>query len=199
MDFFTTILFPVFRDSIIGKLIDMLIDWIYRIFKKNRHGKNEKYAHCKSYKELLTSAITDITNITKTDYNQIILCVNSDSHALALLVCADKIAPGKQKYRIVANDGLIALCFHKGHYIRMTKVGENPKYYMAVGETKSELVVPIQIADNKLGVINSESTEEYHYTNKMLKELTAIAHSMCTRLVEMHFDGNAQEIPYVSL
>lgn len=197
MDFLFRVLFPLLRDSIIGKIIDRVIELVSKcVFKGKDSGK---YERCKSYEDLLTSAISDIADITKTDYNQIILCVNAGSHSLSLLVCADKITNGKQKYRVVANSGLISTSFHSGKYIRIAKIGENPHYFQAVKETKSELVVPIQTDDNKVGVINSEATEEYYYTNKMLKELQEVARSICLRLVEMHFSGDSQEIPYISL
>ncbi len=200
MSFFTGLLFPLLRDSIIGKILDWVIEWFSKKIVKHRdRGRCGKYEHCKNYEELLTTAISDIVDITKTDYNQIILCVNAGSHGLSLLVCADKIADGKQKYRVVANNGLIATSFHTGKYIRMAKIEENSRYFVAVKETKSELVVPIQMDGNKVGVINSEAPEKYYYTNKMLKELQEIANSICLRLVEMHFSGDPQEIPYISL
>lgn len=188
------------RDSMIGKLFDLVWEWIVKhLIKSKDNICYEKYEHCKSYEDLLTVAIYDIADITKTDYNQIILCVNMGSHGLSLLVCADKIANGKQKYRIVANNGLIANCFHRGECYRMVRVGENPNYYSAVEETQSELVVPIQTDGNKLGVINSEATENYYYTNRMQRELQVIAKALCLRLMEMHFNGDEHEVPYVSL
>lgn len=200
MNFFTGLLLPLLRDSLIGKILDWVIEWVSKcVFKSRDSRRCGKYEHCKSYKDLFASAISDIADITKTDYNQIVLCVNTGSHGLSLLVCADKIASGKQKYRVVANSGLIATSFHTGKYIRMSRIGENPRYFSAVKETKSELVVPIQINGNKVGVINSESDENYYYTNKILKELQEIARSICLRLVEMHFSGDSQEIPYISL
>lgn len=81
----------------------------------------------------------------------------------------------------------------------MVAIGENPHYFPAVNETKSELIVPIKLGDNKVGAINSESAEKYHYTNKILKELQGVAQSICLRLNEMHFLGDSQEIPYISL
>lgn len=200
MSFFTGLLLPLLRDSIIGKILNCAIEWVSKcVFKDKDSSRCRKYEHCKSYEDLLTSAISDIADITKTDYNQIVLCVNTGSHGLSLLVCADKIAKGKQKYRVVANGGLIARSFHTGKYIRMAKIGENSHYFVAVEETKSELVVPIQMDDNKVGVINSEATEKYYYTNKMLKELQEVSKSICLRLVEMNFSGDSQEIPYISL
>lgn len=200
MSFFTGLLLPLIRDSVIGKILDWVIEWVSKcVFKRKDSSRCGKYEHCQSYEDLLISAISDIADITKTDYNQIVLCVNIGSHGLSLLVCADKIANGKQKYRVVANSGLIATSFHTGKYIRMARIGEHPRYFSAVEETKSELIVPIQMEGNKVGVINSEATEKYHYTNKMLKELQEIAQSICLRLIEMHFSGDSQEIPYISL
>lgn len=200
MSFFTGMLLPLLRDSLIGKVLDWVIEWVSNcVFKRKNSSRCGKYEHYKSYEDLLTSAISDIADVTKTDYNQIVLCVNTGSHRLSLLVCADKIANSKQKYRVVANNGLIATSFHTGKYIRMARIEENPRYFLAVKETKSELVVPIQMNGNKVGVINSEATEKYYYTNKMLKELQEIAKSICLRLDEMHFSGDAQEIPYISL
>ena len=200
MGFFTGVLLPIIRDGVIGKILDWILEWLSKhLFKGKDRKIYGKYEHCKNYEELLTSAISDIYDITKTDYNQIILCVNMGSHGLSLLVCADKIASGKQKYRIVANNGLIATSFHTGKYIRMTKIGDNSHYYLAVEETESELVIPIQTNGNKFGVINSEATEKYYYTNKMLRDLQEVARSICLRLVEMHFSGDSREIPYISL
>lgn len=200
MSFFTVVLLPILRDGVIGKILDWILEWVSKhLFISKDNVRDGKYEHCKSYEDLLTSAISDIAEITKTDYNQIILCANSETHGLVLLVCADKIANGKQKYRIVANNGLITKSFYTGKYIRMARIGEEPRYFSAVKETKSELVVPIQTDSNTIGLINSEATEKYYYTNKMLRELQVIAKSIGLRLVEMHFTGDSQEIPYISL
>lgn len=113
MNYFTRVILPflryvlpLLRDSAIGKIFDWVIELVKKcIFRNTDNRRNGKYGHCKSHKQLFASAISDIANITKTDYNQIILCVNRGTHELSLLVCADKIVKGKPKYRIAAIAG----------------------------------------------------------------------------------------------
>lgn len=190
--------------SIIELLTAIVEPILYRFSKRNENEPkgafaSGKYEKSKSYDQLFSEAILDISNITGTDYNQIILFNNISSHSTGLVVVADKISAGKQKYRLVINDGIISNAFQNGKKYVVPRVNRNVEYKNAVPETKSEAVVIIKHNGNKMGVVNSESDEECHYSKKMVKELVCIADEVGLRLSEMGFCGNEVDLPYISV
>lgn len=189
--------------AILEFLATVLQPVLNRISKKKEKEPNQelvsgKYEKCKSYEQLFSNAISDISEITGTDYNQIILFNGIGSHSTGLIVVADKIASGKQKYRLVINDGIISNAFQKGKECVVPMVARNLEYKNAVPETKSEAVVIIKYNENKMGVINSESDEENHYSKRMVQALMCIADEIGLRLSEMGFCGNEEDLPYIS-
>ena len=69
---------------------------------------------CHRFDILLKNAIERLHNVTRTDYNQIALGVKTDSHQTGLMVFADDIVLYKQRYRLVAMDGLMAKSYVTG-------------------------------------------------------------------------------------
>ena len=133
-------------------------------------------------KSLFEMAINEIEEITRTDYNQIIL-ESVKEYSSELHVVAEAISFHKQQYSIVAYGGLIWSC----HKTRKTIVENNVKelgnsYFCAVFETNSEICVPIIYDDYIYGVINSESEDKNYFSpesRKMLEGLArAIAHNL---------------------
>ena len=78
---------------------------------------------------------------------------------------------------------------------------EHVDYYPAVPETKSEVVIPIVIQGQTIGVINSESEDLGYYTNQMVKELTNIALNLAIALKSVGYERNMSysAIPYVHI
>lgn len=158
------------------------------------------FAHCSGYQTLLSSAIKIIVETTGTDYNQIILRAKVTRHDPGLVVFADYIPPHKQRYRITALDGLIGKVFDSGKLINVADTLNENEYFYAVPATRSELVVPICIAGQTVGVINSESERKGHYTLEIEKRLEYISRCLAAQLqkVGYHTRLGVKEIPYVS-
>lgn len=159
------------------------------------------FAHCSSYQTLLSSAMKIIVDTTGTDYNQIILRAKVTQHEPGLVVFADYIPPHKQRYRITALDGLIGKVFDSGKIINIPDTLSESEYFTAVPETRSELVVPICIAGQTVGAINSESERKAYYTLETEKRLEYISRCLAAQLqkVGYHTRLGVKEIPYVSV
>lgn len=165
-------------------------DWESRMFVK-----------CTNMTELLTKAIEEICKITRTDYNQIALWVKVSSYETGLVVYADNVSDKKQRYRLVVMEGLIANAGSTGNIINIGNVKNEPQYFMAVGETKSELVVPIVFQEKTIGVINSESEQEYYYSKEVINQISCIANDLSIALKRVGYVSNmiADDIPYVHI
>lgn len=157
------------------------------------------YNNCLDYHSLLLKGIQTITKVTRTDYNQIILHVKKETHGYGLVVFADYIAPHKQRYRIVAIDGLIGKTFDSGQVANIGDTIKNKDYFPAVLSTKSELLVPIRIDDNTIGIINSESDEKNHYTQAMIQKLEYLSRFLAIQLRKIGYNTRVdyKDIPYV--
>ena len=141
-----------------------------------------------------------IVETTGTDYNQIILCAKVTPHDPGIVVFADYIPPHKQRYRITALDGLIGKVFDSGKIINIPDILSESEYFTAVPATRSELVIPICIAGQTIGAINSESERKGHYTLEIEKRLEYISRCLAAQLkkVGYHTRLSVKEIPYVS-
>ncbi len=159
------------------------------------------FANCKSISEVLTNAIEKISQLTLTDYNQIALNVRMSSHQTGLVVFADNIAEHKQRYRLVIMEGLMAKVFSTGKPMNIDNVDNEPEYFTAVIETKSELIIPIEFQGNVIGVINSEAEERNHYTDYIIKKLTNIASNLAITLNSLGYVSNMSkdDIPYIHI
>lgn len=174
---------------------DEIIGWIVPQYNFN------VFKNCMSFEELLREAIKRLYDITQTDYNQIILNVRTSDYGTGLLVYADNIAQGKQRYRIVIMDGLIAKSFSGGYAIVENDVNKTNDYFCAVYETNSEVVLPIKYHGKIIGVFNSESEELYHYKEGMVKKLLKLLNYFSNRIVELGYTSNMEknELPYVHI
>lgn len=172
-----------------------IIKWIYPEYGLNIFNE------CHSFDILLNRAIERLHHVTKTDYNQIALGVKIDTHKSGLMVFADDIAKHKQRYRLVAMDGLMAKTYVTGNSILIGNINEENDYYCAVFQTQSELVLPIKYGGKIIGVFNSESEEVNYYTQEMVERLYKILECFSFRLIELGYIGNMnpKDIPYVHI
>ena len=178
--------FPKFKE---------LIEWIYPDYCLNI------FDMCHRFDILLKNAIERLHNVTRTDYNQIALGVKTDSHQTGLMVFADDIVLYKQRYRLVAMDGLMAKSYVTGNNILIDDVKKEKDYYCAVFQTRSELVLPIKYGGKIIGVFNSESEETNYYTKEMVEQLYKILENFSSRIIELGYVGNMNhgDIPYVHI
>lgn len=158
------------------------------------------FAHCNDITNLFKQAITKIQEISRTDYNQIILYAAIGSHSYGLVVIADAISYWKQRYRIVVMDGVINKCFKTGKIINISNIDNEQGYFQAVYETKSELVIPIRNSGNVVGVINIESEKINYFNLNIISEINVISKYFGEMLNKLKFDnGYYKDIPYISL
>lgn len=172
-----------------------ILQWIFPGWESRLFTK------CRTFPELLTTALMEIWESTLTDYNQIALTVKISSHQSGLVVFADNISETKQRYRLVVMEGLMGNAFATGNVINVADTNQDSKYFQAVGRTKSELVIPIKFQGNVIGVINSESEEASHYTRAMVKRLLIISDALSIALNRLGYIANmaADQIPYIHI
>jgi len=172
-----------------------ILQWIFPGWESRLFTK------CRTFPELLTTALMKIWESTLTDYNQIALTVKISSHQSGLVVFADNISETKQRYRLVVMEGLMGNAFATGNVINVADTNQDSKYFQAVGRTKSELVIPIKFQGNVIGVINSESEEASHYTRAMVKRLLIISDALSIALNRLGYIANmaADQIPYIHI
>lgn len=117
------------------------------------------------------------------------------------MVFADDIVLYKQRYRLVAMDGLMAKSYVTGNNILIDDVKKEKDYYCAVFQTRSELVLPIKYGGKIIGVFNSESEETNYYTKEMVEQLYKILENFSSRIIELGYVGNMNhgDIPYVHI
>lgn len=156
---------------------------------------------CTTYKELLHSAILEICKITKTDYNQIALYATTTPHQSGLVVFADNIPKTKQNYRFVIRNGVMTKAYDTGEVIIVKDSSKDTFYFNAVEETLSELVVPISIAGNRVGVINSESEKADYYSERMISEIKEISNCLSVALQKLKYAPSIdyKSIPYIQI
>lgn len=159
------------------------------------------FEKAKDIQQLLEEAIELVVKCTKTDYNQIVLFSRIDLYNTSLIVFADNVPDHKQRYRVVAINGLISEAYYKNIVIRLNDITKSEKYFVAVSETKSELVIPIRGNDFVFGVINSESENINYYSSEMVEELCVISEDLGTALERMNYrlDIPYGELPYVHI
>lgn len=159
----------------------------------------ERFKDCDSYDKLLTRAIYSINEITKTDYNQIAVCLKTGQHQLGLVVVADDISEKKQKYRLVDYGGFMGMTYTDGELRNIPDVRKEKEYFCAVGETKSEIVVPIKIFNRVIGVINSESEMENYYNEAIVSKLTSLSWAFAVGIKKLGYNINVsyKDIPYI--
>ena len=117
------------------------------------------------------------------------------------MVFADDIAEHKQRYRLVAMDGLMAKSYVTGNRILIDDVKNEKEYYCAVYETCSELVLPIRYGGKVIGIFNSESEEINYYTKGMISRLERLLENFSRKAIELGYVGNMNQecLPYIHI
>lgn len=139
-----------------------------------RQGYLEKLRASGSLTELLRAAIREVEAATGTDYNQILLSV-ADRYTSGSVVVADAVPGHKQRYKRATYGGLLGLSFSTGKTVNVPDVSREPRYFPAVSETRSELVVPVRAECAVIGVINSEAEVVAAYDAAVCGRVEAIA------------------------
>jgi hypothetical protein len=141
----------------------------------------ENLKKCGDLEELLDRGLRELEAATITDYNQIFLSSTS-AYSKHLVAVADAMPEHKQRYRIATFAGLLGTVFSSGKTLNAGMVRERKGYFQAVLETRSELVVPIGTGTAVLGVLNSESEEEDHFTSAMVLRTERLADALAQLL-----------------
>lgn len=159
------------------------------------------FDECEDYQAVFRKAIIAFRGITKTDYNQVILFTKIDSHSSGLIVYADDIPVGKQRYRKVIQSGLIYKSYVEQKDIIQNYKYHNPHYFEAVPQTESEMVIPIENAGKILGVLNTESELRDAYPDDISEKISGLAKALGSALVSKGFTQAClpSELPYVHL
>lgn len=157
----------------------------------------QMFDDCNDYKSFLNKAICCLHDITYTDYNQIILFMQINTHQTGLIVVADDIPKHKQRYRLVVMNGVIAEAFKNGEIINLSDINDL-KYFPAVLETKSELVVPIISNGKIIGVINSESEEFNHFSKNIENDVLKLSNNISIKLQKLNYKMD-NSIPYIHI
>lgn len=162
---------------------------------------NVIFKECTSFEKVFEVGIKKLSELSGTDYNQIILFQNIGTHATGLIVVADIISNHKQHYRQVAVNGLISRCFKLGKIINISDVQLCSEYFPAVVETRSELLIPIKSNGACIGVLNIESEEKNYFNKELQNKIEILSNSLGVILSELHYDGGFKDgsIPYISL
>lgn len=143
--------------------------------------------------ELLRRAIIEFEQITQTDYNQIML-IHHEDYSSSLLVVADSIAPGKQRYRITSFKGLVGQVVGDGRPVRQP-VRSLPRYMAAVPSTEAELIVAIRLDNGALvGVLNSEADTLDYFTSEMEMRSDALALAIGSLLGQVNWRSDQSEV-----
>ncbi len=141
----------------------------------------EHLKNCGDLEELLERGLRDLEATTATDYNQIFLASTS-AYSKHLIAVADAMPAHKQRYRVATFAGLLGAAFAAGKSLNAGRVRERRGYSQAVPETRSELVVPIGTGTAVLGVLNSESEVEDHYSDDMRLRAELLADALAQLL-----------------
>lgn len=144
---------------------------------------------------VITDALTILATTTATDYNQIVL-LHQNKYDYELIVVAMEAAAHKQQYRKAMLTGLFGRPLRPDRQIKSINVPDVSKekdYARAVEETRSELVVPINVGNRLIGVINSESEQALHYTETRQKAVEELAIALGSALSDVGFDCSVPE------
>ncbi len=77
--------------------------------------------------------------------------------------------------RLPITRGLVGLAIRTGEPVRVDDVNQHPDYVPAVPTTRSEMVVPLKIADRVIGALNVEMSRPAAFTERDEQLLTIVA------------------------
>jgi CheY-like chemotaxis protein len=125
-------------------------------------------------------ALDDVDAVASTRYCQLFR-VKDDQISLV----ASRIASGGASYDLASWDGIIGRAARTGRTIHVADVLEDNAYIPAETSTRSELAIPIRIADSKVvGVINIESSRLSAFSGRQARWLEEFASSLSSFLSE---------------
>lgn len=89
-------------------------------------------------------------------------------------------------YRPISiNTGITGKATRKKETIILDDVSLDPDYILDTTEAKSEIAVPIIYKDKVLGILDSESTEYAHYTDRIKRILEGVASLLAIKINEL--------------
>jgi putative methionine-R-sulfoxide reductase with GAF domain len=127
--------------------------------------------------EILGRTIDALRHVTQTDYNQIFLAAHVEK-GLRPVEVAYATSTRKNRYSVASLDGLIGSVFLTGNKLNIGVVREEADYIQAVVETRAELIVPVKIGGVVVGVFNSESEVENHYSPAICAPVDQLAEAL---------------------
>ncbi len=194
---------PVFLDYIHDSngisLSELIKDDFLEITEEMFPNFIVEYTKYSDIKGVLEDYIYNISQITKTDYNQIVLKGKTSLHSSGYIVVASKIAYPKQNYRIVINGGYISTSIDQNKVIVASDTTNDENYFQAVYETKSEIVIPIRLDGCVLGAINSESESKNYFTDEIINQLLDVADKLGTLLSHVGYktEMSEKQLPFI--
>lgn len=164
----------------IPEIINMILEKLNFIDKD--------WLQCKNLNDLLETTIKKVYKISKTDYNQIALSTVSQQDSTELYVVADIISKDKFRYNLITMWGIIGRSFRTGEIVYIEDVSQCDFYVNAVKETRSELVIPIKMDGNVMGIINIESEERDFLEKEQLNLLQCISRDLGIMLKRINYE-----------
>lgn len=164
----------------IPEIIDIILEKLDLIDKD--------WLQCDNLHNLLEYSIKRIYKISKTDFNQIALSTISQQHSANLYVVADIIAKEKYRYNIITMWGVIGQSFRTGEIVYIKDVSQCDFYVNAVKETNSELVIPVKMDGNVVGVINIESEEIDFLGEEQFNLLKGVSRNLGIMLKRINYE-----------
>lgn len=168
------------KDYTISEIINIILEKLSFI--------DEDWFKCNNLQNLLKYAINKIYKISGTDFNQIALSTVSQQHSTNLYVVADIIARGKYRYNIITMWGVIGQSFRTGEIVYIKDVSQCDFYVNAVKETNSELVIPVKMDGNVVGVINIESEEIDFLGEEQFNLLKGVSRNLGIMLKRINYE-----------
>lgn len=164
----------------IPQIIDLILEKLDFIDKD--------WLGCNNLHDLLECSIKKIYKISGTNFNQIALSTVSQQHSTNLYVVADIIGKDKYRYNIITMWGVIGQSFRTGEIVYIKDVSQCNFYVDAVKETCSELVIPIRMDGNVIGIINIESEDIDFLSEEQLNLLKGVSHKLGIMLKKIGYE-----------
>jgi len=133
----------------------------------------------------LIESVTQIIGESLYPDNFGVLLLNNEGTALIPHSSYRGISSGKFPKSISLDQGISGQVAISGKPLRIANVRTNKKYIEVTSQVRSELCVPISLADRVLGVINAESVRINAFTQDDEQLLTTITSTLATALEKL--------------
>lgn len=164
----------------VEEIIDIIIEKLHFIEKD--------WLQCNNLYDLLECAIKKIYKISGVNYNQIALSTVSQQHSTNLYVVADIIGKEKYHYNLITMWGVIGQSFRNGEIVYIKDVSKCDYYVNAVKETCAEIVIPIKMDGNVVGIINIESEERDFLNQEQINLLKGVCRNLGIMLKKISYE-----------